>query len=129
MQAPGRASGPGGVARESRPRLEPGGCMASIDGLLGIVVSQEATELRLGANRRPRLFRGGEERPLTLPATSPEMLESMLRDLLSPHQTAIRERGRASFAYRSEAGVDFDVIVSRQPGTSDADLDVCFMRA
>jgi twitching motility protein PilT len=103
--------------------------MASIDGLLGIVVNQEATELRLGANRRPRLFRGSEERPLTLPATSPEMLESMLRDLLSPHQAAIRERGRASFAYRSEAGVDFEVVVSRQPGTSDADLDVSFMRA
>jgi twitching motility protein PilT len=102
--------------------------MRAIDGLLSIVVNQEATDLRLGANRRPRLFRGSEERALTMPATSSEMLESLLGDLLSPHQAAMRERGSASFVYRSDAGVDFDVIVSRQPEADGAGLDACFTR-
>ncbi len=100
--------------------------MRAIDGLLNIVVNQEATELRLAANRPPRLFLGREERSLTMPATSPEVLQSLLGDLLSPHQSALRERGNASFAYRSEAGVDFDVTVSRQPVTDGAGLDVRF---
>lgn len=100
--------------------------MRAIDGLLKIMVTQEATELRLAPNRPPRLFRGSEERVLTMPATSPELLQSLLGDLLSPHQAALRERGDASFVYRSETGVDFDVTVHREPAADDAGLDVRF---
>jgi twitching motility protein PilT len=102
--------------------------MAAIDGLLNIVVNQEATELRLTAHRPPRLFRGGEERPLTMPATSPEVLESLLGALLAPHESVMRERGSASFAYRSESGVDFDVIVDRLPVAEGSGLDAHFTR-
>ena len=102
--------------------------MAAIDSLLNIVVNQEATELQLTAHRPPRIFRGSEEQALTMPATSPEVLESLLGALLSPHMVAVRERGSASFAYRSEVGVDFDVVVHRLPVAEGSGLDVRFAR-
>ena len=102
--------------------------MRAIDGLLKIVVNQDAAELRLAPRRPPRLVHDGQERALTMPATSPELLRSLLGDLLSPHQAVLDAGGTASFPYRSESGVDFDVVVQHQPTTDGPELDVRFTR-
>jgi twitching motility protein PilT len=103
--------------------------MRAIDSLLGIMAIQEATELRLAADRPPRLVGGREERPLAMPATSVEVLQSMLGSLLSPHEEALRTSGVASFTYRSEAGDEYDVTVSRGSAAEGTGLDVRFAAA
>jgi len=95
----------------------------AIDGLLNIVARQGATELRLASNRPPRLFRDAEELALTMPATSPEAMKTLLD--LSEHEAALNERGSAVFIYRSAEAGDFDVKVTRATG---GDLGVRFVR-
>jgi twitching motility protein PilT len=101
--------------------------MRPIDGLLKIVLNQEAAELRLTPHRPPRLMQNGEERELTMPATSPALFDALVGELLSPHRAALSDGREASFAYRTEGGADFDVVVSK-PTAGAADLEVRFVR-
>lgn len=102
--------------------------MKAIDSLLGIVVRQEASELRLASNRPPRLFRGSEELSLTMPATSAASLLALVGDLVEPHEGALRERGSAVFAYRSADAGDFEVSVSRKGAAEAPDYELRFAR-
>jgi twitching motility protein PilT len=99
--------------------------MRAIDGLLNIVKRQEATELRLAANRPPRLFRGGDELPLTMPPTSATALGALLGDLVAAHEPALRAKGTASFDYESADAGSFHVTLS---GAPDGDLEARFAR-
>ena len=100
--------------------------MSAIDGLLGIVVTQEAHELHLAVDHPPRILRGDDERILRMPATSPETMRSLVGDLLTPHEATLRTRGTAAFRYRSGTGTDFDVVVRRT--TTPDSLEVRFTR-
>ena len=102
--------------------------MGSIDSLLGIVVRQEASELRLASNRPPRLFRGSDERPLTMPATSGAALLALVGDLVEPHEAALRERGSAMFAYHGGDAGEFEVSVSRRGAAASPEYEVRFAR-
>jgi twitching motility protein PilT len=100
----------------------------AIDGLLNIVSRQEATELRLASNRPPRLFRGTEELSLTMPATSGAALQSLLGDLLTPHEESLSRAGSVSFVHRSTVAGEFDVGVSRRAAPDGPDYEVRFVR-
>ncbi len=102
--------------------------MRAIDGLLDIVVNQDATGLRLVTGESPRLLRGSDERALTMPPTSAEVLETLLGQLLAPHQATLREGRPVTFIHRSAAGIDFEVVARRVPGGDRPGLDVHFQR-
>jgi twitching motility protein PilT len=55
--------------------------MAAIDGLLGILLAQGADSLTLIQGEAPRLSRGGEPRPLSMPPLLPELLARFLEEV------------------------------------------------
>ncbi len=98
-----------------------------INGILNIVVQQDATEIRMGCDRTPQLFQGGVKKRFVMPQTSGEMLRGLLGELLDggveaalkggaesvlDHQIPSGEVFKARFKGReSEEG--FDVVFSR----------------
>jgi len=102
-----------------------GSFMKAIDSLLNILVQQDGTELRLASQRRPQMFKGDVELPLTMPTMSAERIRDVLDDLWTAHQGALRQRGRASLLYRSAELGTFAVQLV-QP--EEAALEVCFRR-
>jgi twitching motility protein PilT len=102
--------------------------MRAIDSLLDIVVQQDATELRLASDQRPRLFRDATELPLTMPATSADALATLLGDLISAHESALHEQGVASFRYDSPHAGEFGVTIGRRSAAPGFDWDVRFVR-
>jgi twitching motility protein PilT len=75
--------------------------MRAIDSLLNILVQQGGTELRLVSDRRPQMFKGDAELPLTIPAMPADRIRDLLDDFWTAHEAALRERGRLSVTYRS----------------------------
>jgi twitching motility protein PilT len=98
--------------------------MNPIDSLLKIMVQEGATELRLGSERRPQMFRAGEELPLTIPATSTKTLQNLLGDLWSSQEEALRENGRASMPYLGADLGSFDVTLDLE----NDQVHVCIRR-
>jgi twitching motility protein PilT len=97
--------------------------MKAIDSLLNILLQQGGTELRLVSERRPQMFKGDKELPLTIPATSTERIRDLLDDFWTAHETDLRARGRLSVSYRSPELGTFAVRLA-QP--SPAQVEVCF---
>jgi twitching motility protein PilT len=100
--------------------------MARIDSLLAIVVGQEATELRLGSDRDPRMFAQGTPKKLSLPAMSEQTIRELLGDILSPERSAALE-ARRSVEVTHDAGPlgTFHVTLTSREGGG---LDVLFVR-
>jgi twitching motility protein PilT len=65
-----------------------------VDGLLGILVQQGATELRLGTGRPPRMFHHGTQKKLAVPETGDEELRHLLGGLVTPERDAELRAGR-----------------------------------
>ena len=118
--APGRPSG--SLGRESRAEGEG---VKPIDSLLRIMVDRGATELRLASDQRPLMFKGDAELSLTMLATPTATLQRLLDDLWTSQSAALREHGRASTEYRSEALGAFDVKLEQLAGSG---ISVSFLR-
>jgi twitching motility protein PilT len=95
-----------------------------IDSLLKIMVQEGATELRLASERRPQMFKGGAELPLTIPPTSTKTLQSLLGDLWSAQESELRDSGRAALRYRSAELGSFDLTLVLENDS----VQVCFRR-
>ena len=106
--------------------------MARIDSILGIVIEQRATELRLGTDRLPKMFARGEQKKLAIPETSEEMLRHLLGPLLSDErEKALGESARVEFAYDAPNGT-FQVTLTarRDPaGAREPGFDIVFLRS
>ena len=71
-----------------------------VDGLLGILVQQGATELRLGTGRPPRMFHHGAQKKLAVPETGDEELRHLLGGLVTPERdTELRGGRRVELTY------------------------------
>ena len=91
----------------SRVRKQP----PQIDGILNIVVQQRATELRMGTDRVPKLFRHGTPKRFMMPGTSEETLRELLGDLFSEDiEEELHREGRARLTYEAEDVGLFEVL-------------------
>jgi twitching motility protein PilT len=100
--------------------------MARIDSLLSIVVAQGANELRLGADREPRMLASGVPKRLSLPATPEQTLRELLDGLLDEaRETTMRSNGRVEFSYDAPTLGAFHVTAARRTGGG---FDVVFLR-
>jgi twitching motility protein PilT len=99
--------------------------MARIDSLLAIAVEQGANELRIGANREPRMFASGAPKRLLMPAMGGDTVKELLGEILSPErEEVLRIRGKLDVAYSSDTLGIFQVtLTSRVEGT-----DAVFLR-
>ena len=84
--------------RQASCSSECGRAMRPIDSLLGILVQQGGNQLRLIADRRPQMFAGDAELPLTMPAMSADAIQQLLGDLWT---TQRNRAGAATVACRS----------------------------
>src|SRR5574337_742380 len=93
--------------------------------MLKILLQQGGTELRLASDRRPQMFKGDAELPLTMPAMSTERICELLDELWTAHATTVRRQGQLSVTYSSaELGRFALMLVQRD----DATLEVRFRR-
>ncbi|HQP36708.1 MAG TPA: PilT/PilU family type 4a pilus ATPase [Polyangiaceae bacterium] len=100
--------------------------MPAIDSILTIAVQQGATELSLGTDREPGMFRHGSKLRLSLEETSDETLRHLLGSLLTPErELATSNGGVAEFHYESSAGTFEVELTGRDDGSG---LDVVFHR-
>jgi twitching motility protein PilT len=99
--------------------------MKAIDSVLKILVQQGATELRLASDRRPQMFKGDAELPLTIPAMSTERIRALLDDLWTSHAPALRQQGQLSLTYNSAELGTFVLLLVQQ---DEATLEVRFRR-
>ena len=83
--------------------------MRAIDSLLNILVQQGGTELRLVSDRRPQMFKGDAELPLTIPAMPADRIRDLLDDFWTAHEAALRERVRGGQLGSSRAEGDLDL--------------------
>lgn len=97
--------------------------MKPIDSVLKILVQQAGTELRLASDRRPRMFQGDTELPLTIPAMSTERIRALLDDLWTMHETELRARGHLSLSYTSAELGNFSLLLA-QPDESMLEVRV-----
>lgn len=92
--------------------------MAGIDGILNIVVEQDATELRLGTGRVPKLFRHGNPKRFLMPETSETTLRDLLDEVLTDHELDLERLGHVVFAYNG-----FDVSLRQRYEGQDDDSE------
>ncbi len=99
-----------------------------VDGLLGILVQQGATELRLGTGRPPRMFHNGTQKKLAVPETGDEELRHLLGALVTPERDAeLRAGKRAELTYDAGPLGTYNVaLVPRAGGAADAGFDAIF---
>lgn len=99
--------------------------MGAIDSLLGILLQQGGSELRLRSDQRPRMFAGDSELALTMPAMSTAGIRQLLDELWTAGADEVARRGRATLPYRSpdlgaftvqlaQSGDALDVSIRRQ---------------
>ena len=88
--------------------------MRPIDSLLGILVQQGGSELRLVADRRPQMFNGDSELPLTMPAMSSERIRQLLDDLWSDNAGELARRGTLALTYCSAELGSFAFLLQQQ---------------
>ena len=82
-----------------------------MDGILNIVVQQNATELRMGTDRVPKLFHYGTPKRFMMPGTSEETLRELLGEILSPEvEDELNAEGRARLTYDAEDVGTFDML-------------------
>src|SRR5437868_1300194 len=89
--------------------------MARIDSILSIVVRQGADELRVGADREPKMLASGTPKRLSIPKTSEATLRELLGDILSPERDEVlRAGGRVELVYDAASLGSFSVTLSRE---------------
>ncbi len=102
--------------------------MARIDSILGIVVQQRATELRLGTDRLPKMLAHGEQKRLAIPETPEDTLRHLLGPLLSPErEELLRKNGRVDFVYDTPDLGAFQVALTARGEA--AGFDVVFLKS
>jgi twitching motility protein PilT len=100
--------------------------MARIDSILGIVVSQGANELRVGADREPRMLAYGIAKKLSIPSTPADTLRELLGEILTrEREEAMRAKGRVEVAYDAGALGAFKVTLTAR---GDTLFDAAFVR-
>ncbi|MBI5537677.1 MAG: PilT/PilU family type 4a pilus ATPase [Deltaproteobacteria bacterium] len=106
--------------------------MAAIDSILGLVAQQGATELRVGTDREPEMYRGATRLRLALDSTPDDTLRLLLGPLLGPDREAILvESGSIEFLHIVPGNGEFHVVMKRreaEPGHALAAFDVVFHR-
>src|SRR5580698_10282627 len=100
--------------------------MARIDSILGIVVSQGANELRVGAGREPKMLAYGIAKRLSIPSTPADTLRELLGDILSTErEEAMRAKGRIEVGYDAGSLGAFKVTLTAR---ADGAFDAAFVR-
>src|SRR5512143_1011017 len=97
--------------------------MRPIDSLLGILIQQGGNELRLIADRRPRMFDGDTELPLTMPAMSADRIQQLLADLWTANEAELTRRGRLELSYRND---ELGLFAFHLQQSAEAGLEVSF---
>jgi len=111
--------------RSGKDGVETGRDVKAIDSVLKILVQQGGTELRLASGRRPQMFKGGTELPLTIPAMPTQRIRKLLDDLWTSHEAALREHGQVSLTYSSPELGEFALMLVEQ---DESALEVTFRR-
>jgi hypothetical protein len=99
--------------------------MKAIDSVLKILVQQGGTELRLASDRRPQMFKGDTELPLTIPTMSADRIRALLDDLWTAHEPEMRRQGQLSFTYSS---ADVGTFILKLAQQDESTLEVRFRR-
>lgn len=100
--------------------------MSAIDGILSIAAQQGATELRLGTDREPAMFRHGTRMRLSLEETSEETLRLLLGPLFNEERERMLGAGApVELPYDSPSG-HFEVVITRRE--EEPGIDVVFHR-
>ncbi|MEL6179812.1 MAG: ATPase, T2SS/T4P/T4SS family, partial [Myxococcota bacterium] len=98
--------------------------MPQIDGILNIVVHQNATELRMGTDRVPKLLRHGEPKRFMMPGTNEETLRELLGELLSDDvEQQLRAQGHMRFEYKPSDEHTFEVLFKLRFAEQDEEED------
>ncbi|MGH7326783.1 MAG: type IV pilus twitching motility protein PilT [Polyangiaceae bacterium] len=101
--------------------------MARIDSILAMLQSQGANELRVGADREPKIFAFGTPKRFSMPATSEETLRALLGELLSPErEQTLASKGRVDFSYEAPGLGGFQVGMASRAGGG---FDVTFLKS
>ena len=101
---------------------------APIDSILGILVQQAATELRLGTDRAPKMFQRATQKRLAIPETSDDTLRHLLGAIFSnERERTMRESGRLELTYDAAALGTFHVTLTAR--AQELGFDVVFVRA
>lgn len=90
--------------------------MPGIDSLLRIMVQQDAAELHLAPDRRPRLVKDSAELALTMPPMPAATLRALLGDLWDANESALRAAGRVALTYEQEGLGHFEVALRSDDG-------------
>ena len=102
--------------------------MARIDSILGIVVQQRATELRLGTDKLPKMFARGEQKRLAIPETPEDTLRQLLGPLLSEErEELLQKNARIDFVYEAPSLGAFQVTITLRGDTPG--FDVVFLKS
>ena len=83
--------------------------MAQINGILNIVVQQDANELRMGCDRTPILLAWGVKKKFLMPQTSGEMLRGLLGELYEELRSLVDNNGESVSLYEIPSGEVFKV--------------------
>ncbi|MDY0003742.1 MAG: PilT/PilU family type 4a pilus ATPase [Polyangia bacterium] len=89
--------------------------MAAIDSLLRLVAFQRADALRIRPGVAPALIIGETERPLSMPALTPEMVDGFLEEIFGDAWPLDGE-GSRELSHEMSGGGPFHVTVSLQGG-------------
>lgn len=106
--------------------------MARIDGILNIVVVQNATEIRLDTGIAPKLLRSGAPLVFHMPALDEETLLELLGPLWTPERAALLQTGDpVEFQYDPGGLGVFDATLRIRPERESvpAGIDCAFRRA
>jgi twitching motility protein PilT len=101
--------------------------MAAIDSILAIVVQQNGSELRLGTDREPEMYRDATRLTLALDPTSDETLRMLLGPLLDDKRGKALERGPVEFMHEVPGIGVFHVSMTQRD--AGPELDLVFVRA
>lgn len=101
--------------------------MARVDSLLAMLGPQNANELRMGADREPKILAFGAPKRFSMPSTNEETLRDLLGELLSAErEDALKTKGRVDFVYDAPAG-RFQVGMAARAGATG--FDVTFVKS
>jgi twitching motility protein PilT len=99
----------------------------AIDSILGLVAQQSATELRIGTDREPEMYRGAVRLRLALEPTPDDMLRMLLGSLLTAEREQALGSGPVEFSHEVEGAGGFQVVMTPREG--EAGIDVLFLLA
>ncbi len=86
--------------------------MARINGILRIMVQQDGTELRLGTDRVPKLYRNGLPLRFLMPETDEDTFRHLLGAMLDTHEAQLEAEERVNLTHDDKTLGHFEVTLA-----------------